>query len=322
MRIKWLIPIALILIAALLMTFSFVSCSDLNGAIWAGISANPVTMNSSPDNTLKVSVVLGSSAKDVEMKEGTVEKAISQAGFDPGQYESDIALSEKVKDGMVIHLTARDTTAAPTEKVPDTTVNADLQPNSIYEDESGDLYYVNENGVIDKGYCDGVSVDGVDYNVINGVATPVADDSDSTLHSALQAVAKWTDSSMTKEEKLRKCFDTIKTAYLEGVPHDPPYREMDWPIVCANDLFIYGKGDCYSYGAAFAYIGKAIGYTETYACNSGGHGWAEIEGKFYDPEWDIHNHEYNHFGVAPEDDCDVKYVRGLAPGDPWMRIKV
>ena len=325
MRIKWLIPIALILIAAVLMTFSFVSCSDIGGANWAGISANPISMNSAANttnNNIKVYVALGDSVKTLEMSEGTVAQAISKAGYDESQYDTDVALTDKVSDGMVIHLTARDqTTAAPVEETTEAE-NGDLQPNSIVGDENDGFYYVNDKGVIDKGYCDGVNVDGVDWNVINGKATQVADESDATLHSALQAVAKWTDSSMTKEEKLRKCFDTIKTAYLEGVPHDPPYREMDWPIVCANDLFVNGKGDCYSYGAAFAFIAKAIGYEETYACNSGGHGWAEVEGKFYDPEWDIHNHDYNHFGVAPDDDCDVKYVRGLAPGEPWMRLKV
>ncbi len=127
---------------------------------------------------------------------------------------------------------------------------------------------------------------------------------------------------MDRAQKLKASFDYIKTAYLEGVLHDPPYHEMDWPVVCANDLFIYGKGDCYSYGAAYAYYAKAIGYKEVYACNSGGHGWAEVEGKYYDPEWDMHHNEYNHFGVAPEDDCDVNYTRGLAPGEAWMRIKV
>ena len=67
---------------------------------------------------------------------------------------------------------------------------------------------------------------------------------------------------------------------------------------------------------------RRIGYKEVYACNSGGHGWAEVEGKYYDPEWDMHHNDYNHFGVAPEDDCDVNYTRGLAPGEAWMRIKV
>ena len=69
-------------------------------------------------------------------------------------------------------------------------------------------------------------------------------------------------------------------------------------------------------------MGKAIGYTEVYACNSGGHGWAEIEGKYYDPEWDMHHQEYNHFGVAPTDPNDVDYSGGISPGEPYMHVKV
>ena len=93
-------------------------------------------------------------------------------------------------------------------------------------------------------------------------------------------------------------------------------------MLYANDIFVYGKGDCFSYGAAFAYIGKAIGCTECYACNSGGHGWAEIEGKYYDPEWDMHHQEYNHFGVLPDDPCDVDYSNTLTEGVDWMHVLV
>lgn len=127
---------------------------------------------------------------------------------------------------------------------------------------------------------------------------------------------------MTRDEKLRACFDGIKNDYLEGVRHDPPYTEIDWPVLYANDIFVYGKGDCFSYGAAFAYIGKAIGCSECYACNSGGHGWAEIEGKYYDPEWDMHHQEYNHFGVLPDDPCDVDYSNTLTEGVDWMHVLV
>ena len=201
-------------------------------------------------------------------------------------------------------------------------IDGELQKNGIVGNDSEGYYYADEDGAIDLGYCDGINVDGEDWIITEGKATRVVSDSDATLYRAAKAIAECTDSSMSREEKLRAAFDYIKTAYLEGVPHDPPYHEMDWPVVCANDLLVDGMGDCYSYGAAFTYYAKAIGYEETYACNSGGHGWAEIEGKYYDPEWDMHHNEYNHFGVAPDDDCDVKYARALKPDVVWMRIKV
>ncbi len=197
-----------------------------------------------------------------------------------------------------------------------------LQKNGIVGSDSDGWYYADSDGVIDMGYCDGVSFDGADWNVIEGKAAKVSGDSDAMLHHALQAVAKCTNSGMTRDEKLKSAFDYIKTAYLEGVRHDPPYQEMDWPVVYAEDIFVYGKGDCFSYGAAYAYMAKGIGCENVYACNSGGHGWAEVDGKFYDPEWDMHHNEYNHFAVGPNDESDVGYTTSLMDGVEWMRIKL
>ncbi len=225
-------------------------------------------------------------------------------------------------------------TEAPTSAATEIATEAATQPqentqpaettvkNGIIGSEEEGYYYAGENGEIDYGYCDGVTVDGEDWVVCEGHAYKVYTDAGRTWFYAAQAIGKCTESSMSREEKLRAAFDYIKTSYLEGVPHDPPYRELDWPVVCANDLFVYGKGDCFSYGAAFAYMAKAIGYEDVYACNSGGHGWAEIEGKYYDPEWDMHHNEYNHFGVAPGDECDVKYAASLMDGVEWMRMAV
>ena len=233
---------------------------------------------------------------------------------------------------------AQTTTSAPTEVITTAPANRSgmveedgvmryyvdnvLQTNAIVGSDAEGYYYADPEGVINMNYCDGVNIDGVDWNVIEGKAYAVSDDWDTTLHYALQMVAKCTDTTMTREQKLRAAFDYIKTNYLEGVPHDPPYREMDWPVVCANDIFVGGKGDCFSYGAAFAFVGKAVGCEECYACNSGGHGWAELDGLCYDPEWDMHNSEYNHFGVAPGDDCDVRYFESLTEGVDWMKIKL
>ncbi len=201
-------------------------------------------------------------------------------------------------------------------------VASDPQLGSIVGDDVNGYFFAGVDGMIDHGRCDGVKINGEDWVVCEGKAYKVYTEAGATWFSAAQAVAKCTDTSMTREEKLRAAFDYIKTAYLEGVLHDPPYQEMDWPVVCANDLFVYGKGDCFSYGAAYAYMAKAIGYEEVYACNSGGHGWAEIEGKFYDPEWDMHHNEYNHFGVSPEDACDVNYSGTLMDGVDWMRVLI
>lgn len=206
-------------------------------------------------------------------------------------------------------------------------INGVLQKDTVVGDDTSGYFYVDVNGARDDGYCNGLTIDGVRWNIIEGKATPVNENDggwDDALHSALLDVGRCTTSDMTREEKLRASFLYIQddNHYLEGVLHDPPYNEMDWPVVCANDLFKQGMGDCFSYGAAFAFYGKAIGFENCYACNTGGHGWAEIDGKAYDPEFDMHNHEYSHYGVAPEDENNVAYFTSITEGVDWMYIKV
>lgn len=197
-----------------------------------------------------------------------------------------------------------------------------LQKNDIVGNSEEGYFYAGSDGAIDYGYSDGVTIDGIDYIIINGKAWSVFTESDKALFQAAKDIAKCTETSMTKEEKLKCAFDYIKSNYLEGVRHNPPYRESDWPVVCANDIFVYGKGDCYSYGAAFAYYGKAIGCSDCYAVNSGGHGWAEIEGLVYDPEWSMHSDNYPYYAMTYDEKCDVPYKSSISDGAEWKRKEI
>ncbi len=143
-----------------------------------------------------------------------------------------------------------------------------------------------------------------------------------TLQRAQAVVAGITNESMTKEQKLRVCFDYVKRAYPEIKPRIPHYTGMDWPVIYANDMFVRGAGNCCSYAAAFAYMAKAIGYDEVYCCNSGGHGWAEIDGLVYDPEWSKWHHTYNYFALSYNTKTDQDYKGAIGARKPWMRIKI
>lgn len=143
-----------------------------------------------------------------------------------------------------------------------------------------------------------------------------------TLLRAQAVVAGITNDSMSKEQKLRVCFDYVKSAYTEINPRIPHYRGLDWPVVYANDMFVNGSGNCCSYAAAFAYMAKAIGYDEVYCCNSGGHGWAEIDGLVYDPEWSKWHHVYNYFALSYNTPTDQDYKGAIGAKLPWMRIKI
>ncbi len=158
---------------------------------------------------------------------------------------------------------------------------------------------------------------------INGKGiTGMSAESLATLQRAQAVVARITNDSMTKEQKLRVCYDYVKTAYPEIKPRIPHYTGMDWPVIYANDMFVRGAGNCCSYAAAFAYMAKAIGYDEVYCCNSGGHGWAEIDGLVYDPEWSNWHHAYDYFALSYDTKTDQDYKGAIGAGKPWMRIKI
>ena len=69
-------------------------------------------------------------------------------------------------------------------------------------------------------------------------------------------------------------------------------------------------------------MAKAIGCSDCYACNSGGHGWAEVEGLIYDAEWSMHSKKYSYYAMSYDEPCDVRYASGIAAGYWWMRMEV
>ena len=174
-----------------------------------------------------------------------------------------------------------------------------------------------KNGKLDTTLRAAVTVSGTDYNVLDGKAYKVSTTRDRTLFRALKIVAKVTKPTMTKAQKLRACWNHIRSAYGECNPRNPEYFGNDWPEVYANDIFVDGTGNCFSYAAAFAYLAKAVGYPNCYACNSGGHGWSEIDGLVYDAEWSMHNFNYTYYALSYDTRTDVPYKAALSIGQSW-----
>ena len=104
------------------------------------------------------------------------------------------------------------------------------------------------------------------------------------LLAANQTVERITKPLMPKKEKLKICFEYAKKnfGYFSWRGFSP---RNGWEMDFAEDMCFRGKGNCFSYGAAFAFMASAVGYKEVYAISSGGHGWAEVNGKVYDPDW-------------------------------------
>ena len=183
-------------------------------------------------------------------------------------------------------------------------------------------YWYLENGILQLQKRTGVSIGDTDWNVTNGAANKVVTEADRTLFRAFGEVEKATTPGMTKEQKLRACFDYAKTHYAESRPRTPHYQGMDWPVVYANDMFVRGTGNCFSYAAAFGYLAKAIGYENVYCCHSGGHGWTEIDGLVYDPEWSKGHTQYSYFGLSYDTRTDVRYKEAISADLPWMHVKI
>ncbi len=196
----------------------------------------------------------------------------------------------------------------------------DYSFTGIAKNANGCWYFI--KGRLDFNFRGAVTYQSKDWNVLNGKATQVKTEKDKTLFRALKLVSKITTKDMTKEQKLKKCFNHIKTAYTEMNPRIPHYRGMDWPVIYANDIFVNGKGNCISYAAAFGFLAKAIGYDNVYGCHSGGHGWCEINGLIYDPEWSTHSSASTYYGISYDTKTDVDYRSGIAAGYAWMHVKI
>ena len=89
---------------------------------------------------------------------------------------------------------------------------------------------------------------------------------------------------LARKTKLSKAFEYTKAHFA---PRNVGGFSggSGWDVRYAERMINAGSGDCYSYGAVFAYLANAVGYKNVYACSSGGHGWCRIEGRYYDPNW-------------------------------------
>ncbi|MDO5424384.1 MAG: transglutaminase domain-containing protein [Eubacteriales bacterium] len=139
------------------------------------------------------------------------------------------------------------------------------------------------------------------------------------LLKAKKIVMKITTKDMTKAQKLRKCFEYVKTEY-QYLTRRTFRATVNWERAYARDMFDGGRGNCFSYACAFAYLADAVGYQNVYAVSSGGHGWAEINGKVYDPDWALVSNVDSYFAMS----YDLSNVNGRPnyKANRWYVIKI
>ena len=119
-----------------------------------------------------------------------------------------------------------------------------------------------------------------------------------TLVYATKLVEKATKPDMKKKEKLRKCYDYILNnyAYNGSLKFN---HTTNWEEDYAYFMYKNKHGSCYNYGATFAFAANACGYKSCYAVSSGGHGWAQVDGRVTDVSWERvdRNNHYFHFDI-------------------------
>ncbi len=142
-----------------------------------------------------------------------------------------------------------------------------------------------------------------------------------TMAKARAYVESITSPEQTREQKLRICFDSFR-GHREANPWIPHYRETDWYTRYADHYFDNMWGNCYSFAAAFGYMAKVLGYEEVYACSSGGHGWIEIDGLCYDPEWALHHFDLSYYAMPYEISLKQNYLSVLRSGLRNNRLKL
>ena len=108
---------------------------------------------------------------------------------------------------------------------------------------------------------------------------------------AVYVVNAATTPSMTKEQKLRACYNwIIRNCSYERDYQDPARLNYNWTKSYAEYLFAKKRGNCYKYAGAMGYCAAVLGYPSRVAYGkiaSGSsmtnHGWTEvaIDGKIY-----------------------------------------
>ena len=132
-----------------------------------------------------------------------------------------------------------------------------------------------------------------------------------------------TNTSMTKVQKLRACFEILRT-FDESNPWIPHDNSYGWVERYATHLFDNRWGNCMCMAASFGIMAQIAGYDNVYCCNSRHHGWVEIDGLVYDPERSIYL-PGNFFGrsidsgggIIPDYRNDISRV---APSSAYYKI--
>ena len=159
----------------------------------------------------------------------------------------------------------------------------------------GKYYYFDRNTGAQLRSC---TVDGIRLNSDgSAVSSTYNNEKIRTMIKARSIMESITNTSDSKETKLRKCFNWVmKHPYKRYRTLKVARQNAGWEMLFANDHFERGNGCCVSDACAFAFLAHECGYSTVYICDDTGHAWTEINGRVYDPlfaEAKNFNNNYN-----------------------------
>ncbi len=96
-----------------------------------------------------------------------------------------------------------------------------------------------------------------------------------------KTVKSLTNNSMTKLQKLRKCYEYLCSSSFTYVTKRPFSYASSWRITYGYEMLTTHSGVCYNFSAAFAYMARYIGYDSVKAVAG--------ELLYLDGHWDLHS---------------------------------
>jgi len=149
----------------------------------------------------------------------------------------------------------------------------------------GSAYYCFKAGNGEKGYM-------LTNTVKNGIQ--LGSDGKAVLSSErakkkaklMARISKYLDkivaSGYSKKEKLKRCYDYLRTNIPYKFTSHFRKKDKNWDIWSANALMDNGYSDCHPYACTFAYLANAIGYDKVTVQSAKRHSWVKINKRYYD----------------------------------------
>ena len=170
---------------------------------------------------------------------------------------------------------------------------SDWQPGKVdlpqgWRNTGGKLYYVNNQGT----FSYNTTVDGIKLNA-EGTYTTMNGELDALLR---EEIVKIINNDMTQDQKLRAVYDYMIKNYSYRGADTVEAGAVGWEPEFAMNMLQSGKGNCYSWAAAFAYLARQSGWAANAVAGTAvspkgsvrEHAWVEItiDGTAYtfDPE--------------------------------------